>query len=63
MDYEMDRDDAEQPSLAEMTEAAIAILSRNPNGFYLLVEGRNSVHRNQLEVKFRGFRKRFRSED
>lgn len=29
----------EQPSLAEMTSAAISILSRNPKGFFLLVEG------------------------
>ncbi len=27
------------PSLAELTAAAIAILSRNPNGFFLMVEG------------------------
>ncbi len=29
----------EEPSLAEMTSAAISILSRNPKGFFLLVEG------------------------
>ncbi|XP_035211636.1 alkaline phosphatase, tissue-nonspecific isozyme-like [Stegodyphus dumicola] len=29
----------EYPSLAEMTEAAIKVLSRSPNGFFLLVEG------------------------
>jgi len=28
------------PSLVEMTEAAIKILSKNPNGFYLFVEGK-----------------------
>ena len=28
-----------EPSLAEMTEKAISILSRNENGFYLMVEG------------------------
>ncbi len=29
----------EEPTLAEMTEAALTVLSRNPNGFTLLVEG------------------------
>ncbi len=29
----------EQPSLAEMTSSAISILSKNPKGFFLLVEG------------------------
>lgn len=28
-----------QPTLAEMTETAIDILARNPNGFFLMVEG------------------------
>lgn len=31
--------DAENPTLAEMTEAALAVLSRDPNGFVLMVEG------------------------
>jgi alkaline phosphatase len=41
MQYEHDRaqDAAGEPSLAEMTRAAIARLARNPNGFVLLVEG------------------------
>jgi alkaline phosphatase len=52
MSYEMDRventikntmENAEntpsEPSLAEMTQAAIKILSQNPNGFFLMVEG------------------------
>jgi alkaline phosphatase len=30
---------AEEPSLAEMTAKAVAILSRNKNGFFLMVEG------------------------
>lgn len=29
----------DEPTLAEMTEKAIKILSKNPNGFFLLVEG------------------------
>ncbi|QOW20186.1 alkaline phosphatase [Lysobacter ciconiae] len=46
MQYEHDRagDAAGEPSLAEMTAAAIARLSRNPNGFVLLVEGGRIDH-------------------
>jgi alkaline phosphatase len=39
MSYEADRDTAAQPSLEEMTKKAIGILSQNPNGFFLMVEG------------------------
>ncbi|XP_061493731.1 intestinal-type alkaline phosphatase [Rhineura floridana] len=39
MRYELNRNNHTDPSLAEMTEAAIKILSRNPKGFYLFVEG------------------------
>ncbi len=41
MEYETDRhtDGAGEPSLAEMTRKAIQILSRNPKGFFLFVEG------------------------
>ena len=46
MQYEHDRpqDPAGEPSLAEMTRAAIARLSRNPNGYVLLVEGGRIDH-------------------
>jgi len=37
--YEAARDAAKQPALADMTSKAIDILSRNPNGFFLMVEG------------------------
>jgi len=37
--YDLDRDPTREPSLAEMTGAAINLLSRNKNGFFLLVEG------------------------
>lgn len=37
--YEAARDAAKQPALADMTAKAIDILSRNPNGFFLVVEG------------------------
>jgi alkaline phosphatase len=39
MSYELDRNPAEQPSIAEMTAIALDKLSRNPNGFILMVEG------------------------
>ncbi|KAB0401329.1 hypothetical protein E2I00_017253, partial [Balaenoptera physalus] len=39
MKYEAQRDHTKDPSLQEMTEAALRVLSRNPRGFYLFVEG------------------------
>ncbi|WP_084233533.1 alkaline phosphatase [Papillibacter cinnamivorans] len=41
MAYEMDRDEtaAAQPSLAEMTDSAIRLLSQDEDGFFLMVEG------------------------
>lgn len=39
MKYEIYRDPTQDPSLAEMTEVAVRMLSRNPKGFYLFVEG------------------------
>ncbi|MBM3460660.1 MAG: alkaline phosphatase [Armatimonadetes bacterium] len=39
MDYEIDRDPAKSPSLAEMTRVALCSLSTNPRGFFLMVEG------------------------
>ncbi|KFO08125.1 Intestinal-type alkaline phosphatase, partial [Balearica regulorum gibbericeps] len=38
MKYNLVRNTTLDPSLTEMMEAAITILSRNPNGFYLFVE-------------------------
>lgn len=37
--YDIDRDDSKIPSLAEMTKKAIERLSKNENGFFLMVEG------------------------
>jgi alkaline phosphatase len=39
MSYDIDRDPVQQPSLAEMTGKAIEKLSKNENGFFLMVEG------------------------
>jgi alkaline phosphatase len=37
--YDFDRDPAKEPSLAEMTRKALEILSLDPDGFFLMVEG------------------------
>jgi alkaline phosphatase len=46
MQYELDRakDKAGEPSLAEMTEKAIRILKRGPQGFFLMVEAGRIDH-------------------
>lgn len=46
MQYDLDRTKTEQgePSIAEMTKAAITRLSRNPNGYVLMVEGGRVDH-------------------
>ncbi|NWI64705.1 PPBI phosphatase, partial [Todus mexicanus] len=44
MKYDRARNTALDPSLTEMMEAAITILSRNTNGFYLFVEGGRIDH-------------------
>ncbi|MDR1672105.1 MAG: alkaline phosphatase [Bacteroidales bacterium] len=37
--YDLDRDTSKIPSLEEMTRKALTRLSKNPNGFFLMVEG------------------------
>ena len=44
MSYELDRDAAKEPSLAQMTTKAIDVLSKNANGFFLMVEGGRIDH-------------------
>ena len=51
MKYEYDR--TGEPSLAEMTEAAIARLSQNEDGFYLLVEAGRVDHANHAGNVYR----------
>jgi alkaline phosphatase len=55
MHYEHDRpqDAAGEPSLKEMTRAAIARLSKNPNGYVLLVEGGRIDHANHYGNAYR----------
>ena len=44
MSYDLDRNSAAEPSLAEMTSKAIDILSKNKKGFFLMVEGGRIDH-------------------
>jgi alkaline phosphatase len=55
MQYEHDRpgDTGGEPSLAEMTEKAIDILSQNPEGFLLLIEGGRIDHASHESNAFR----------
>jgi alkaline phosphatase len=39
MAYDIDRNPAREPSLSDMTAKALNILRKNPNGFFLMVEG------------------------
>ena len=39
MDYEIDRDPQDEPSLSEMTSKALDLLSKDKDGFFLMVEG------------------------
>lgn len=45
MDFDVDRNtnDTGDPSLAEMTIKALRILSNNPEGYFLFVEGKSEV--------------------
>lgn len=44
MSYEAQRDAEEEPSLAEMTEAALNVLSKNDQGFFLMIEAGRIDH-------------------
>lgn len=44
MAYEADRGETEQPSIAQMTRNAIDVLSRDEDGFFLMVEGGRIDH-------------------
>ncbi len=55
MRYEHDRKDdkAREPSLSEMTTKAIALLEKNPRGFFLMVEGGRIDHAHHETNAFR----------
>jgi alkaline phosphatase len=44
MSYDLDRDAAKEPSLAEMTTKAMDVLSKNAKGYFLMVEGGRIDH-------------------
>uniref|UniRef100_A0A493TAF8 Alkaline phosphatase n=1 Tax=Anas platyrhynchos platyrhynchos TaxID=8840 RepID=A0A493TAF8_ANAPP len=44
MKFELNRNASTDPSIVEMTDKAIRILRRNPNGFFLFVEGGRIDH-------------------
>lgn len=44
MDYEIDRDPAEQPSLAEMTQKALDLVDDDEDGYFLMVEASRIDH-------------------
>lgn len=44
MEYSVDRDTNKEPSLVEMTAKAMEILKKNPNGYFLMVEGGRIDH-------------------
>ncbi|XP_076467806.1 alkaline phosphatase, tissue-nonspecific isozyme-like [Babylonia areolata] len=44
MEYELKRDPSKEPSLAQMVSKAVNILRKDPNGFFLLVEGARIDH-------------------
>lgn len=43
MMYELNRNRVTDPSLPEMVEVALKVLQRNPQGFFLLVEGEDQL--------------------
>lgn len=44
MSYDLDRDPAKEPSLADMTTKAMDVLSKNKKGYFLMVEGGRIDH-------------------
>ncbi|OWK12973.1 ALPI, partial [Cervus elaphus hippelaphus] len=52
MIYDFYRDYTMDPSLEEMTEAAVRVLSRNPRGFFLFVEGGRIDHGHHESIAY-----------
>lgn len=53
MQFEHEKDRAAEPTLAELTAEAIRRLSREPNGFVLMVEGARIDHANHMGNAYR----------
>ena len=52
MSYDLDRDPNREPSLTQMTAKAMDVLSKNPKGYFLVVEGGridHALHANQAK--------------
>ena len=47
MEYFLESENASNPTLREMTRAAIEVLQKEPNGYILLVEGESLFLANQ----------------
>ena len=56
MEFEIDRKDDKwgEPSLTEMVDTAINILSRSAKGYFLLVEGKGPNLKLKLSLDLRG---------
>lgn len=52
-EHERRRDDAGEPSLAQLTSTAIRLLDRNPSGYFLMVEGGRIDHAHHAGNAFR----------
>ena len=58
MEYEIERNPAVEPSLAEMTQKAISLLSQKKEGFFLMVEGSKvdwAAHDNDVKTAILDF--------
>ena len=44
LSFEIDRKSTKEPSLAEMTEVTLKVLSKNPKGFFAMIEGGRIDH-------------------
>lgn len=58
MEYEIERNPTEEPSLAEMTQKAIELLSQKEEGFFLMVEGSKvdwAAHDNDVKTAILDF--------
>ncbi len=56
MAYEIDRAATMEPSLAEMTAKTLSVLSHNPKGFFVMIEGGridHAAHRNDVSAMIR----------
>lgn len=53
MSYAVDKNEDEEPTLAEMTSSAIDVLSKNPKGYFLMVENGHIDHAHHKNNAYR----------